>query len=54
MLVINLLFMVLTYLAVPVILIALYDHYVLAPRRPKNADGQPLPDMTITFLKKKR
>src|SRR6185295_5373408 len=42
MLVINLLFLVLSYLAVPVILIALYDHYILAPRRPRNAEGQPV------------
>jgi signal peptidase I len=50
MLVINLLFLVLSYLAVPVILIALYDHYILAPRRPRNAEGQPVPGHQVARI----
>src|SRR5436190_24188964 len=33
----------LAWLALPVILIALYDKFVLAPHRPKNKDGEPEP-----------
>src|SRR5262245_48958826 len=38
----DLLTLVLAILALPVILICLYDKFVLAPERPKGADGQPL------------
>ncbi len=40
---IDLLFTLLAYLALPIILVALYDKFALAPHRPKNADGEPLP-----------
>ena len=34
---------VLAYLALPVILVALYDKFILAPHRPKNKEGEPEP-----------
>src|SRR5688572_14436848 len=40
---INILVVPLSFLALPVILVALYDKFVLAPERPKGADGQPAP-----------
>jgi signal peptidase I len=33
----------LAYLALPVILVALYDRFVLQPQRPKTRDGEPVP-----------
>jgi signal peptidase I len=39
----DLLILVLTILALPVIGVALYDKFVLAPHRPKNAEGEPVP-----------
>src|SRR5262245_30784703 len=40
---IGVLTLVLSFLALPVILVSLYDRFVLAPERPKAADGQPAP-----------
>ena len=39
----QLLIIPLAYLALPVILVVLYDLFVLAPQRPKTAEGEPVP-----------
>ena len=36
----------LAYLALPVILVALYDRFVLQPQRPKTREGEPVPGPT--------
>jgi signal peptidase I len=46
----NSLVMVLSWLALPVILVWLYDKFVLAPHRPKRSDGETEPGPTYTRI----
>src|SRR5690349_7842866 len=43
----QLLITVLAWLALPVILVALYDHFVLQPDRPETPEGEPAPGPTF-------
>ena len=44
----QLLILILTWLAVPVILIAAYDKWVLEPKRPRTPEGEPKPGPLYT------